>query len=52
MESLVQLNIGGFKFSTTRETLESSGRYFAALLSGKFAATLDKVYHHLQDNIR
>lgn len=43
-EKIIYLNIGGYKYVTTRQTLLQGGKlnYFTALLSNKFALTLDK----------
>lgn len=43
-QKIIYLNIGGHKYVTTRQTLLQGGKinYFTALLSNKFALTLDK----------
>jgi hypothetical protein len=40
---IVKLNIGGYKYETTKETLCSKGEnYFSALLSGRIPTTIDE----------
>ena len=42
-DELIRLNIGGYKFDTTRSTIQlNGGEYLNTLISGKFAVTSDR----------
>lgn len=42
MGSIIKLNVGGFRFETTKETLtQMSDSYFTALLSGRIPSSRD-----------
>lgn len=41
--SIVKLNVGGHKFTTTVSTLVGEGGYFAALFSGRWRSLLTEV---------
>jgi hypothetical protein len=51
MANLVNLNIGGYKFTTTKATLTSSGdNFFTGLLSSRIPTTVDPDGYHFVDS--